>query len=250
MAQRASGGSRVSCGSRSCRTTTWTSRSAGTLRFDLVEERCGTRRRGGDRSGPRDHLSRKRRRAPRRGWWCRCGGSHGCAARGARAASAGSAAVRSSAWIWVFSSTHSTTAASGGFRYSPTMSRTLSMNCGSGDSLNESVQMRLQPERTPDSAHRRLGHPRRVRHRTRRPMRRIRRCLLQRLHDHPLDVVVADRPRRPGRGSSCSPSSRRAANRRRHLLTVRSVTPRRAATSRLVAPSAHANTIRQRNASA
>jgi hypothetical protein len=36
-------------------------------------------------------------------------------------------AVRSKAWIWDFSSTQSTTAASGGFRYTPTMSRTLSM---------------------------------------------------------------------------------------------------------------------------
>jgi len=40
-------------------------------------------------------------------------------------------AVRSSAWIWLFSSTHSTMALSGGSRYSPTTSRTLSMNCGS-----------------------------------------------------------------------------------------------------------------------
>jgi hypothetical protein len=37
-------------------------------------------------------------------------------------------AVRSRAWTWVFSSTHNTTAASGGFKYRPTTSRTLSMN--------------------------------------------------------------------------------------------------------------------------
>ena len=30
--------------------------------------------------------------------------------------------VRSNAWIWLFSSTHRTTARSGGFRYSPQMS--------------------------------------------------------------------------------------------------------------------------------
>jgi hypothetical protein len=41
----------------------------------------------------------------------------------------------SSAWIWVFSSTHNTTALSGGFRYSPTMSRTLSTKAGSVESL-------------------------------------------------------------------------------------------------------------------
>ena len=37
--------------------------------------------------------------------------------------------------LWLFSSTHSTTACSGGLRYSPTMSRTFSMKNGSLDSL-------------------------------------------------------------------------------------------------------------------
>jgi hypothetical protein len=39
-----------------------------------------------------------------------------------------------------FSSTQSTTAASGGFRHSPTTSRTLSMNCGSVDSFQVSTR--------------------------------------------------------------------------------------------------------------
>jgi hypothetical protein len=52
----------------------------------------------------------------------------------------------------------------------------------------------------------------------------------------------------PGRGSSTSPSSRLATNRLRHLPTVASATPRRAATSRLVGPSAQASTIFDRNA--
>lgn len=43
--------------------------------------------------------------------------------------------VRSSAWIWLFSSTHSTSAWSGGFRYSPVMSRTFSTKARSLDSL-------------------------------------------------------------------------------------------------------------------
>jgi hypothetical protein len=55
-------------------------------------------------------------------------------------------AERSSTWIWDFSSTHMTTAASGGFRQSPTMSRTSSMNCGSGESLNASVWCALRPK--------------------------------------------------------------------------------------------------------
>jgi hypothetical protein len=54
--------------------------------------------------------------------------------------------VRSNAWTWVFSSTHNTTAASGGFRYSPTTSRTLSMNCGSVDSLKSSMRCGLSPK--------------------------------------------------------------------------------------------------------
>ena len=55
--------------------------------------------------------------------------------------------------------------------------------------------MRLEPERPPDPADRALAHPGRGRHRPRRPMRRVARLLLQRLHDHPLDVLVADRAR-------------------------------------------------------
>src|SRR6266511_3090904 len=46
---------------------------------------------------------------------------------------------RSNAWTWDFSSTHSTRACSGGSRYSPTISRTLSMNCGSELSLKVSA---------------------------------------------------------------------------------------------------------------
>ena len=55
---------------------------------------------------------------------------------------------------------------------------------------------------------------------------------------------------RPGRGSSVSPSHRRAANRRRHLLTVAGSTRRSAATCLFVIPSAHASTILARSASA
>src|SRR3954449_10914864 len=55
--------------------------------------------------------------------------------------------------------------------------------------------MRLETERPPDAADRRLGHPRRRRQRPCRPVRRIRRRLLERLDDHPLHVVVTDRPR-------------------------------------------------------
>src|SRR4029453_16142349 len=49
------------------------------------------------------------------------------------------------AWIWDFSSTDSTSARSGGSRYSPTTSRTFSTNCGSLDSLNPSARCGLSP---------------------------------------------------------------------------------------------------------
>src|ERR1700727_1483823 len=55
--------------------------------------------------------------------------------------------------------------------------------------------MGLQPEGPPDPADRGLAHPSRGRHRARRPMRRVRRLLLQGLHDHPLDLLIADLPR-------------------------------------------------------
>src|SRR5215217_1705558 len=54
-------------------------------------------------------------------------------------------AERSSAWIWDFSSTHNTSAFSGGSRYNPTTSRTLSMKWGSVLILNVSTRCGLSP---------------------------------------------------------------------------------------------------------
>src|SRR3990167_10926563 len=53
--------------------------------------------------------------------------------------------VRSSAWIWLFSSTHNTIAFSGGSMYSPTMSRTFSTNSGSLESLKVSWRWGCSP---------------------------------------------------------------------------------------------------------
>ena len=55
---------------------------------------------------------------------------------------------------------------------------------------------------------------------------------------------------RPGRDSSPNPSSRSAKNRARHFDTVFREVPTRCATSPIVPPAAHANTIRDRNANA
>jgi len=64
-----------------------------------------------------------------------------------------------------------------------------------GRKLERLDLMRLERERPPDPADRALAHPGRRRHRARRPMRGIRRLLLERLHDHPLHVGVADQTR-------------------------------------------------------
>src|SRR5450631_4222364 len=53
---------------------------------------------------------------------------------------------RSSAWIWLFSSTHSTTAFSGGLWYRPTTSTTFSTNSGSDDSLKPPARCGLRPK--------------------------------------------------------------------------------------------------------
>src|SRR5665213_2673487 len=45
-------------------------------------------------------------------------------------------AVRSRAWTWDFSSTHSTIAFSGGHKYNPTTSRILASSSGSVENLN------------------------------------------------------------------------------------------------------------------
>jgi hypothetical protein len=57
-------------------------------------------------------------------------------------------------------------------------------------------------------------------------------------------------PGRPGRGSSDNPSNRCTTNRDRHFDTVARDTPSWLATSPIVAPSAHCNTIRDRSANA
>src|SRR4029453_2723030 len=52
---------------------------------------------------------------------------------------------RSSAWIWLFSSTLRTSARLGGERYSPTISRTFSTNRGSLESLKASERCGCKP---------------------------------------------------------------------------------------------------------
>src|SRR5918993_1405585 len=53
--------------------------------------------------------------------------------------------VRSSAWIWLFSSIDSTTAWAGGSTYRPTTSLNFSANCGSLESLNVFIRCGVRP---------------------------------------------------------------------------------------------------------
>src|SRR6201986_3765083 len=53
---------------------------------------------------------------------------------------------RSRAWIWLFSSPHSTTAFSGGLWYRPTTSTTFSTKNGSADRQKESCRWGLRPD--------------------------------------------------------------------------------------------------------
>ena len=159
-------------------------------------------------------------------------------------------ADRSRAWIWDFSSTQSTSAFSGGSRYSPTTSRTLSMNCGSLLILKVSTRCGLSPNAfqirptvdfdSPDS----LAIDARDQ------------CVASsgwRSSVATTTASICSSPivrGAPGRGSSASPSKRLATNRPRHLHTICCDTPNSAATSLLDLPAAQPNTIRHRCASA
>jgi hypothetical protein len=73
---------------------------------------------------------------------------------------------------------------------------------------------------------------------------------LQGLDHHGLHDLVVDRAGRTRAGCIGQPSNRSAANRCRHLATVTRSQPSSPAMARLVLPSAHANTIRDRSANA
>src|SRR5947209_5528956 len=130
------------------------------------------------------------------------------------------------------------------------MSRTLSMNCGSGDSLNASVWCGLSPNARQILLIADWLIPVAC------AIERVDQCVAS--GGCPSSVLTITRSMSsspierglPGRGSSCSPSSPRRAKRPRHLPTVSVLQPSRAAFSLLDAPSAAANTIRQRSASA
>ena len=135
--------------------------------------------------------------------------------------------------------------------YSPTTSRTLSMNCGSEESFHVSCTCGFRP------------NARQIRETAVwfRPVAfaidRVDQCVSRPggLCSSVLTITSSTCSSVifrgcPGRGSSASPSSRAATNRARHLPTICGVTPSLAATSLFAVPSAHASTIFDRSASA
>src|SRR4029453_15313880 len=159
-------------------------------------------------------------------------------------------AVRSSAWIWDFSSTHSTTAASGGSRYRPTTSYTLSTNNGSLDSLKVSARCGWRPKSRQIRPIVDFDNP------DRSAINLRDQCVaFFGVSSRVATTTSSTWSRaidggRPGRSSSTSPSRRLATNRDRHLPTVAGCTPSSEATGVLAWPSAQASTIRERWASA
>ena len=150
-----------------------------------------------------------------------------------------------------FSSTHRTSALSGGSRYSPTTSRSFSMKNGSVDSLKLSRRWGCSPNACKKRCTLVLAMP----------VSAARPRTLQWVAPSlglACRVVVSSSAMRsssierglPGRNSSCKPSMRRSTKRRRHLPTVAWVVPKRCATALLVAPAAHARTMLARRTSA
>ena len=148
-----------------------------------------------------------------------------------------------------FSSTHSTTASSGGLWYRPTTLTTLSTNSGSVDSLNVPVKCGLMSNLRQIRPIVDLLSP------LRSAIEARDQCVASGGISSSVAVMTSSTLSsridggRPGRGSSCRPSTRDAANLRRHLLTVFSSARKSAATCLFEAPSAHASTILARNAS-
>jgi hypothetical protein len=81
-------------------------------------------------------------------------------------------------------------------------------------------------------------------------VRRVPRLLLKRFHDHALDILITDRARLARTRLVMQTIKTTPGEPARHLLTVWRAQPSRAAISTVGSPSAAANTIRQRSASA
>jgi hypothetical protein len=135
--------------------------------------------------------------------------------------------------------------------YSATMSRIFSTRSGSGDTLNSSWRHGLSPNARQISLTVVWEIPCLA------ASPRVDQCVASGGAVSSVSTTIASTTSSPivraapGRGASTSPSSRSAAKRCRHLDTVTGLQPSSAAISAWIrVPSAHANTIRHRNAKA
>ena len=152
---------------------------------------------------------------------------------------------RFSAWTWDFSSTHSTTALPGGFRYNPTTSRTLASSSESVENLNVSCRHGLMWYLRQARATVASPRPSCL------PSNRDDQCVTPSLTGGSnVAAMIAESSTtfgRPLRRSSSSPAIPCAANRSRHLITVGRETPSSLAVPDVPTPSATASTIRARS---
>ena len=156
--------------------------------------------------------------------------------------------MRSSAWICVFSSQHSTTERSGGSRYNPTTSQNLASNRGSFDSLKVRLRCGLRPcsrqmRPTLDAEMPTSAAVVRV---LRRRMPGASWPALATTASTTAGAMVAFAPR-PAR--SARPSSPSRSKRCDHLLTDVVDTPTARATSACFIPSPRSSTMRARTTS-
>src|SRR5271157_3606280 len=169
--------------------------------------------------------------------------------RGWAARSGNSGCVRSSACIPGFSSTHSTNAFSGGFKYSPTMSNNFGSNSGSG--LKVKVRMRwgcsCEACRIACTV---LGGRPTFRANVRTVQRPCASGCWQAKVCTFCQTAASCFGGRPERGASRNPSNPNAANERRHFPTVIGGSSRSEAICWFGWPAAAAKTIRLRSTSA
>jgi hypothetical protein len=156
-------------------------------------------------------------------------------------------AVRSSAWIWDFSSTQSTIAFSGGCKYNPTTSTTFASSCGSVENRNDSARHGA----TPYSRHARATVASPIFKCL--PNSRLDQCVTPYRRGGGRSVAATicrwSRCRgRPDRAWSSNPARPRAAYRLRQPITVGPDTPTSSAIAVFDTPSAASSTIRARSA--
>ena len=155
--------------------------------------------------------------------------------------------MRFRAWIWDFSSTHSTTAFSGGSRYSPIMSLTLASSSGSVENFNVSLRQGLRQNCRQHRATEASPIPSSA------ASRRVDQCVTPRRSGGGSSVramitassTVLGRPERGASASAATPPER---YRSRQVITVGRETPKPRAMAEVPSPAPLRSTIRARSA--